>query len=945
MAINKKLIHFKNKSAFNTELTAGNILDTSIVFIKDTKEIWTHGQLYSCDPLSEEEIDSLIKNSSSISELTKLLNNKVDKVSGKSLLSDTEITKLSELPNNTVLNDSISAAKKAGTDAQTAITAHQQNKSNPHAVTKSQIGLGNVTNDAQVKRSEMGIKNGVATLDENIKIPVDQLPIATTTTNGIMTSAEKSKLSGIESGAQKNTVTSVNNKTGAITLTKADLTLDKVDNTSDANKPVSTAQATAIADAKKAGTDAQAAVTAEATARENAIKALDATITSTDGTNVQVKVTETDGKITAVNITTDNTAKNSDLTAEVTRAKAAEADAKKAGTDAQTALNTHANNTLIHVPSDGAEGQFLKWVGTKPAWANETLDTSVTEQLYGYGVEWNPNVKDPHVDRIGNMAFHKSLPIQSQMKGCIAKKVGNVWQVQYYLKEDDWTKKEDGTASRLDGFDGEVMVEVPKFYYKSWDKPNIKRVMISQTKIDSDWIESPKMLVGAYRSTALNTVPSDMGYLSSLPVNSAVSIKNTAAYCRGGNNNASYDTYLTSDQFRSQLGKPRTAISRATMRTYSRNAGKEMLNYNQYKSIFYWLYVIEYANFNCQDTFNDTLTAEGYKQGGLGAGVTTLSDEYWNRYNGYYPITPCGYCDEFGNGTGIKAATLPPISITSSLTTSINYTRNTYTETIDNIPYTKYVWESTTTSDVVTITKVNKSDASGMYTTRSNQSGSTVYKVEGLQSGQSLIFYKGSTILGTASSNGNITIDWGNDSATRSIRASFIGECNIRLSIVSASQTTYDINGYTVQVPRWRGFDNPFGDIWTNLDGIIIGGNAPDYATATVYTTSDPSNYGDSAEALENMEQAGTEIKQDGYIKTFNLGSTAEIIPNAVGGSTTTYKCDYHYQGGKDASLRTLLGGGCAHHGAYAGLGSFYSYPGVSNSYAYIGFQSVSLVS
>ena len=55
MAINKKLIHFQNKTAFTTELNAGNIPDTSIVFIKDTKEIWTHGQLYSCS-LSEEEI-------------------------------------------------------------------------------------------------------------------------------------------------------------------------------------------------------------------------------------------------------------------------------------------------------------------------------------------------------------------------------------------------------------------------------------------------------------------------------------------------------------------------------------------------------------------------------------------------------------------------------------------------------------------------------------------------------------------------------------------------------------------------------------------------------------------------------------------------------------------------------------------------------------------------
>lgn len=48
MAINKKLIHFKTYQAFNTELEAGNILDTSIVWIKETQQIYTHGQFYNC---------------------------------------------------------------------------------------------------------------------------------------------------------------------------------------------------------------------------------------------------------------------------------------------------------------------------------------------------------------------------------------------------------------------------------------------------------------------------------------------------------------------------------------------------------------------------------------------------------------------------------------------------------------------------------------------------------------------------------------------------------------------------------------------------------------------------------------------------------------------------------------------------------------------------------
>lgn len=58
MAINKKLIHFKTKAAFEKE--KANILDTSIVFIKDSQQIYTHGQLYDCFGLSEQEIIQLI---------------------------------------------------------------------------------------------------------------------------------------------------------------------------------------------------------------------------------------------------------------------------------------------------------------------------------------------------------------------------------------------------------------------------------------------------------------------------------------------------------------------------------------------------------------------------------------------------------------------------------------------------------------------------------------------------------------------------------------------------------------------------------------------------------------------------------------------------------------------------------------------------------------------
>ena len=57
-----------------------------------------------------------------------------------------------------------------------SLNSHSGNTNNPHKVTKDQVGLGNVTNDAQVKRAEMGVAGGVATLGDDGKVPADQLP-------------------------------------------------------------------------------------------------------------------------------------------------------------------------------------------------------------------------------------------------------------------------------------------------------------------------------------------------------------------------------------------------------------------------------------------------------------------------------------------------------------------------------------------------------------------------------------------------------------------------------------------------------------------------------------------------------------------------------------------------------------------------------------------------
>ena len=486
------------------------------------------------------------------------------------------------------------------------------------------------------------------------------------------------------------------------------------------------------------------------------------------------------------------------------------------------------NNTpgLNHIPAGGHERQILAWKADGEAkWDDLANMFTGLEELLAYGVEWDVTVADPHLTRIGNMSLHKTLPIQSQLKGCIAQ--GD--KIIYWLDEDNWKYKKGGNPdkgeteqlARLDGYDGTVRVYCPSFYIKSKIIGNKRQVWLSTVKIDNTWTYQPEILLDAYRCTVMTSVPENMGYLSTLPANSAISVVNTATYCRGGNNNTAYDKYLETDPHRTQLGKPRTYTPRSSMRTYARNAGNQMLSYDQYKNIFYWLYVVEYANFNCQEAYNAELTAEGYRQGGMGPGVTNWSDANWNNYNGYYPLTPCGYTNEFGNKTGTK-------------------------------PFT-------------TKAGTNNLDA-------------------------------GTTAIPTVTS----------------------------------------------VVPRWRGFENPFGDIWTNLDGIIIDADADNHPNNMnyVYTCQDPSKFADALN--DNYEKVGEEIHTDGYTKLFDLGEAAHIIPNVMGGNTTTYKCDYHWTGSKEKTPRTLLVGGGAYSGTAAGLGSFYSVSGVSYSSAAVGFRSVS---
>lgn len=600
---------------------------------------------------------------------------------------------------------------------------------------------------------------------------------------------------------------------------------------------------------------------------------------------------------------------------------------------------TNFNNTVV---TDG-ELAILMWKGS---WSKqsiaiatqsllEAIDQHVSEvdakldemqkgmeDVYAYGVEWDSTIADPTLTRIGNMSLHKSLPIQSQLKGCVA----NGAVINYYLNPNDWSKKEDGTASVLDGTDGTVRVHVPRFWGKSGVVGTKRWVKISSVCIDDTWTEVPEMLIDAYRSTTDNRV-------TATP--KLVSVVNTTMEFRGGGNRTSMDTYLTSDPIRTDLGKPRTAMSRATARTWATNAGSELLNYEYYKWVMFWLPVIEYATFNMQANFNAELTSEGYHQGGLSAGVTNMS--YWSEYNGAYSVCPCGYANELGNFTGTKVIPSTIWTYQSTGRTDIS----TYTKDAAAA-------EMTSATNLMTITNVLKANTRYLYVGWTLQTGPTIYTITGLAEGQNIEFYTGSTIVATATADGDITVDWPtNVLSDRCLKSNFSGACNITVAIKSATTADIQITRPNMSIARYRGFENIFGDLWTNIEGIIIQGYSEDgvYNWKNVYTTTNPVDYGETETQKAKMKLISSkEVYSDGYIKDFDLQTTGEIVPCANGGGTTTYMCDYHYTGGKDSGLRTLLLGGRASNGAPAGLGCFYSDYGVGHSGATVGFRTLNKI-
>ena len=263
-----------------------------------------------------------------------------------------------------------------------------------------------------------------------------------------------------------------------------------------------------------------------------------------------------------------------------------------------------------------------------PAWE----DIPDLEEGYAYGVEWDTASSSPDGVRVGNMQLHRELPVQSKMRRCLLDRDGGV--EEYLDNELSWG------GSYLDYA---VMTEIPEHWYKLYFNGTKFRMMLSEIPLPG-YKHVDKFYISTYEARMYRTD----NLLCSAAGASKLSDPNSTNF-RGGDNTAEWD-----DTYRSLLGRPVTNLTRDQFRQAARKRGSgwEMYTYNAHKILF-WLFAVEYATLDSQKPFNAQKDANGFAQGGLGPGPTQMTD--WTNFNNANPLIPCGYTNEFGNGSGEKA--------------------------------------------------------------------------------------------------------------------------------------------------------------------------------------------------------------------------------------------------------------------------------------------------
>lgn len=290
-----------------------------------------------------------------------------------------------------------------------------------------------------------------------------------------------------------------------------------------------------------------------------------------------------------------------------------------------TTPNTVTSTSTIHKIKLEYGDISTEWT---PAWE----DIPDIEERYAYGVEWDMASSSPDGKRVGNMQLHRELPVQSKIRGCVLDNSGGV---KKYLGASSWSQEDMSIDYLLEA----IMAEMDRFWIRFYIKGLKFGCMMSDTPMPG-YTYINKRYMSAFEGGIDRP---------SMTLLSAYGVGSTNVNRRGGDNTADWD-----GTYRSLLGCPVTYLTRDQFRQAARKRGSgwEMYTYNAHKILF-WLFAVEYATLDSQKPFNAQKDANGFAQGGLGPGPTQMTD--WTNFNNANPLIPCGYTNEFGNGSGEKA--------------------------------------------------------------------------------------------------------------------------------------------------------------------------------------------------------------------------------------------------------------------------------------------------
>ena len=468
------------------------------------------------------------------------------------------------------------------------------------------------------------------------------------------------------------------------------------------------------------------------------------------------------------------------------------------------------------------------------------------------------------LQRTGNLEFHKFGKSRIFNAFYPAIVIRATKEIAWKLDKSDFSKKEDGTVSTPDWTIHNICIVIPDLY---------RRIVLLDNTQDGRY--EIRYDIAPFDGATLfheESYHSISDAQMDRTLTQLVSVVSDDVRFRGGNNDATRD----SEAWRTQLGMPATQISRMNFETYANNAGWETFNIYDH-TLFSELAMLYFANTNIQLDYTSVLTAEGYPQGGLGAGNTTWIGNRWSEKNGYNPLDKVGEGSmSIGCKVGVKSKTVT------------NY----------------YIGSVTGVTAGKCVSTANFSAGNGWLTSYVG------YTIRNLTTN--------ATAMITAKDNDNTL--------------------SLSDNIFTAVGQIFHIEGATFNygVPVFFGLENIYGHLWKHCSGINImiqsadaGGRSMAYVNPDWATRS-------GTEITSNYQYVGDIPRSDGYLKALYPGWD---IPKIIGAGSNTYMSDYFYMSipASGSSLRCLLVSADANGGAFAGLRDASSNFAPSDAYSGIG--------